>query len=239
MSHRRLSLRPAKLSLHRALTTTYRIWGPVRESCVWSYESINESAFQPRVAAKVVGLAFLSAVVAWEEFVEETFLRFMAGASSPSGYAPDLRIGPCRSRAHALQALTGSAHVGEAARRTRWSDYEWVAQVAGVHFQRAHPFSRVPALFRQRIIDAQIIRNRVAHNSPKAKRHFKTMANRAIGKPPTAPLPNGFSPGRFLVMPCPRKYFDRSWLESQDHHWGDVFEAFLSMFFDLSDILAP
>jgi hypothetical protein len=90
----RLSTGTIRRNFESALSTAFRIYGPVREDCIWSYESINESSFHPRVASKIVGLSFLSIVSAWEEYLEGSFLRYMAGAKSESGYSPRLRMDP-------------------------------------------------------------------------------------------------------------------------------------------------
>jgi hypothetical protein len=62
----------ARKRLWASLITSLRIYHPAREWMRYSYESFGENPYQPRVAQKVVGLAFLSAVAAWEQFVEHS-----------------------------------------------------------------------------------------------------------------------------------------------------------------------
>lgn len=49
----------SKAVFFAALETSIRIYGPAREMCKYDFESFGETTYQPTVAAKVVGLAFL------------------------------------------------------------------------------------------------------------------------------------------------------------------------------------
>ena len=205
----------------------------------YSYESFEENPYQPRVAQKVVGLAFLSAAAAWEQFVEHVFLGFMAGATSGSGYSPSLRLGACKNRSHALRVL-GAASGGEPHRSLRWNDWAWVSQVAAVFFRSGTPFSQLDALTIARLRDAQIIRNRVAHDSAKARHQFKRCVNTLKGELPDGALPRGFSPGEFLADEAPAELFCGFDVYPADPHtWGDFFEYFVSTFFEASVVLSP
>lgn len=93
-----------------ALDTACRIYAPAREMCRFSQDSFNESTYQPNVAAKIVGLAFLSAVAAWDDFLESVYLGYLSGYPAPSGYLPVLRSGPALNKAHALLLAAGEAN---------------------------------------------------------------------------------------------------------------------------------
>jgi hypothetical protein len=222
-SNSRLSTKIVRETFESAISTALRIYGPVRENCEWNYESFNESTFHPRVASKIIGLSFLSIVAAWEEYLESSFLRYMAGASSETGYSPKLRIGKCTNTTHAMQVLTGTRNTNDAIRFMRWNDYEWVLGRAEVFFHRAAPYSRVISRFLQRLKDAQVIRNRVAHSSSRARTQFKNMANTNIGAAKGSPLDRGFSPGRYLIFNTPEIVFEKAWVESKECHWPDIF----------------
>ena len=235
----RLSTKAVRSDFEGAILTALRIYAPVRDNCVWNYESINESSFHPRVAMKIVGLSFLCLVTAWEEYLEHTFLRYMAGAESQSSYAPKLRLGKCKNSTHALQVLTGCTSSKEAPRHTRWSDYKWVCNRASIFFHHGEPFSRISPLFAKRLEDAQVIRNRVAHSSPKARRQFKEMTNTNVGVRRDTPLDHGFSPGKYLIHNDPEIIFERTWIDSKECHWGDIFECYVNMFWDIIEQLTP
>ncbi len=234
-----LSTRAVRLAFARAIDTAIRIYGPVRQECVWNYESINEGTFHPRVAAKIVGLSFLSIVVAWEEYLKDSFLRYMAGAQSEAGYSPTLRIGKCANSTHAAQVLTGNKNMNEAIRSMRWNDYDWVIDKAEIFFQRAAPYARVSGRFRQRLKDAQVIRNRVAHSSSAARNNFKRMANANIGSPGDSALDPGFSPGQYLIYNKPEIVFDKTWLEAKDCQWPDIYECYVHMYLELACTITP
>jgi len=229
----------ARNRLWAALITSLRIYHPAREWMLYSYESFEENPYQPRVAQKVVGLAFLSAVAAWEQFVEHVFFGYMAGAASGSGYSPVLLLGPCKNRSHALCVL-GAASGGEPTRTLRWNDWAWVTHVARVFFRSGEPFSLLDAVSVARLRDAQVVRNRVAHDSTKARHQFKRCVNALEGEAVDKALPRGFSPGEFLANEVPPGCFSSFTVyPAAQHMWGDFFECFASMFFEASVVLSP
>jgi hypothetical protein len=222
-----------------ALVTSLRIYHPARDWMRYSYESFDENPYQPRIAQKVVGLAFLNAVAAWEQFVEHVFLGYMAGAKSEGGYAPTLALGACRNRSHALRVL-GAVGGGDPRRLLRWNDWAWVEHVAPTYFHGGEPFTRLGTVVVTRLRDAQVIRNRVAHDSAKARDQFKRCVNTLRGDQAGQPLPRGFSPGEFLAdKPSEDCFCPFSVHPADQHIWGDFFECFVSMFFEASTVLSP
>jgi len=189
----------AKTQFLRALDTAVRIYTPAREMCRYNGESFNETTYHPNVAAKVTGLAFLSAVAAWDDFVEEVYLGYLCGYAAPNGYKPQLLAGPAQNKTHALKLAAGESNLREAERKLRWSSFKWVQSLSTVHFAQNNVFAEVLAQDVAWLDLAQIIRNRVAHNSVKAKSQFKTALNRLVDDKLDAPLPRGFSPGKFLI----------------------------------------
>jgi hypothetical protein len=228
----------AKSRFLASLDTARRIYAPAREMCRYTYESFGETDYQPNVAAKVVGLAFLSAVAAWEDFIEDIYLGYLCGYPAPNGYKPNLRAGPAQSKPHALTLAAGESNERDAERKLRWSSFKWVQSLATVHFAPANVFARVSDADVAWLDLAQIVRNRVAHNSEKAKHQYKVALNRLMGDKPTSPLPPGFSPGKFLIY---RTNADKQLhpLMQDDHHWPDVFEGYLSLWERLANELCP
>ena len=120
----------------------------------------------------------------------------------------------------------------------RWSDERWVIRAASIYFCEGAPFTRVPEWMLQRLNAAQILRNRVAHNSDKARRRFKEVRNGMAGLAKDTPLPRGYSPGLLLIESA-EAFFPRVFCQKLDAYWEDVFEAYVQMLVQLSDIILP
>lgn len=222
----------------RVLEGSTRIHGLFRENCVRSHDSIRE-AVHFTTAERIVAQAFVGVLAGWEDYLEGTFLRYMVGGRTQSGYSPDLRLGPCSSLDHARQVLGADPSPTQATRRFRWSDYRWVEAAARLYFHRGEPYNLgSPELYR-RLDFAYAIRNRVVHNSAQAKKKFKESANIVIGAPVTEPLGPGVTPGTVLVYQGENLCFDLAWISSNTEHWGDLFEAFVVYFYDLSGLITP
>lgn len=228
----------AKLDLHSSLKTAMRIYGPAKEMCKFDGESFEETTYQPNVAAKIVGLAFLSAAAAWEDFVANIFLGYLSGYPAPNGESPKLRAGKAENKRHALLILAGEPNSREAERRMRWSSFRWVQSVSEIHFKKDNPFLAVSSTDIEWLDLSVIIRNRVAHNSEKAKKQFKDSFNRLVGSPKDAPLPNGFSPG-WLLNAILQSHPKLKALDSDDHYWGDLFEGYVNLWQKIADTICP
>src|SRR5208283_1296092 len=59
---------------------------------------------------KVVELAFMDICAQWEDFAEDTFVRYLTGAKPKTGNAPTLRLSKCSDLKHAYQVLSGKPH---------------------------------------------------------------------------------------------------------------------------------
>ena len=69
-----------------ALTGGVSLVHAVKPWCARDYDSIAGNPLHSRQARRVVALAFLWIVSAWEGFVGDAFLRYIAGAKSPAGW---------------------------------------------------------------------------------------------------------------------------------------------------------
>jgi len=136
--------------------------------------------------------------------------------------------------------VLGAASGGEPHRSLRWNDWAWVTHVAPIFLRNGEPFSQIDALTVARLRDAQMIRNRVAHDSTKARHQFKRCVNSLKGQTVNSALPRGFTPGEFLADEAPVALFcDFNVYPAEQHTWGDFFECFVAMFFEASVILSP
>jgi hypothetical protein len=181
-------------------------------------------------AMRVVALAFMNIVAAWEEFVQSTFIRYMAGATSGNGYRPKLRVGPCSSLRHAGQILTRRTDFDFESDFISWSSWGEVTNRAALFFEEGRPFSSIVERDKQRLKDAVTIRNRVAHASGKSRAEFIKVAKLHLGLQLRSKLRQGYTVGQ-LLLEQPRT-FGPSGANS-------YFEAYVEFFTRLSDILAP
>ena len=232
------SQKRAKKDLLASLDTALRIYMPAREMCKFDYDSFEMTAYHPNVAAKIIGLSFLSALAAWEDFISQVYLGYLCGYPSPNGSSPELRAGKCQDKSHALLLAAGEPSYRDAERRMRWGNLRWVKSLATVHLKSGNPFSRINESDLRWLDLGITIRNRVAHNSEKSKSSFKDSINRLFAEPKNSPLPPGFSPGQFLII-MTDPYPELRTLSSDDHHWGDVFEGYISLFQRLAEEICP
>ena len=138
----------------------------------------------------------------------------------------------------AFPKYTPEENPKEAERRTRWNSIKWVQSVASIHFLTGDPFTSMDSQVTLHIEWATTIRNRVAHNSDKARAQFKDVANRLLKRPAGTAIGRGFSPGQLLIaisldtFPAPELDYDYQ-------TWGDNFEAYISLFLEEARRIVP
>jgi hypothetical protein len=181
----------------RVLDSNLNLFETILPYAKFSYHN-NKASFHPAQATRVVGLCFMSSVGAWEEFLGDTFIRYLAGARTPS-YIPKLKIGKCLGISHAIEVLGGKSGYDLSRNYLTWTNYGDVISKAKIYFDRGEPFSKVPHVYKDRIADAIVIRNRVAHTSEKCVKDFAKVAKPLLGLSLTAKLPHGMSVGKLLL----------------------------------------
>ncbi|MGD2089656.1 MAG: hypothetical protein PVH61_26000 [Candidatus Aminicenantes bacterium] len=185
----------------------------------------------PEQAKKIFSLAFLDVLVGWEDFIAACFIRYLAGAKAPSGYFPRLRTGECESIKHAYEVLSGIEGFDPLKRFLRWSSWNEILQKARIFFENGKPFSLVTDQERQRLNDAFIIRNRIAHSSEKCRHDFKRIARQHLGMPDGGKLKRGYSVGALLLETSSRG-FGRV-------KKGHFFINYMNLFIHLVNKIAP
>jgi hypothetical protein len=185
----------------------------------------------PAQAQKVFALAFMQIVVAWEQFIQDCFIRYMIGASSPSGYSPLLRSGKCENLLHAGQIITGKIDYDPEKDIISWSSWKIITDRAKIYFKDGHPFTLLRQPETQRLSDAIAMRNRVAHNSNKSKELFKKIAREHLRLPSDGKLRPGYGIGELLVSP--------PLLFSQPYDPNIYYWAYAKLFLDMASVIAP
>ncbi len=172
-----------------------------------------------RLEAVLHEAAFLRAFVAWERFLEETFLSYLMGQKSISGrslhryYQP-----PNASSAWNLLAMMSGRRP-----YLDWTEATEVAKRAKVVFRNGGWFVRLTAQ-NSILQDMKKLRNAISHDSDDARAKFEGLVRRELRT-----LPSGCTPGSFLGTPDRASPARASFLDK----YLDVIEALAQ------DILRP
>lgn len=136
-------------------------------------------------------IALLRMHLAWEDFIESTFLRYLCGAHTVKGFAPILIEKPYTTIDSAFtKLLDGQSYI-------TWS-LSKIDKLAGIYFQSGEPYVAAISASRNKLTEIINIRNRFAHRSDHATIHFEKIVRGVIGY-----MPRGINPGRFLLMSDP------------------------------------
>lgn len=166
----------------------------------------GQARLHPEQARRIVELAFLGLISAWEEFLEQAFVRYLAGASSDNQVSAPLRMGPASSIAHAYHLISGDPDFDPARNYSKFSDPKWVIDIARNYFELGSPFAPVLSQNIDLLQHAAKLRNRVAHNSTKCREDFKKSARIHLGLAQGAALTQGYSVGDLLLEPAQRLF---------------------------------
>ena len=129
-------------------------------------------------------LRFVRATLAWEDFLEQSFLCFLRGARSILGQNYPL-LGPtAKSLAGAQMMAIGNAPFG------KWLNEGWTLNRAGALFAAQHPYGPLASPMFPLI---RKVRNRIVHRSENVATEFRLLITNVYGT-----VRPGVSPGMFL-----------------------------------------
>lgn len=185
----------------------------------------------PKYVRQVVELAFMGMVASWEEFLELTLVRYMAGAKTKAGYSPTPKYGRANTLMHAYQIISSKSNFDPMKDYLKVSDPKWVTNSADFHFSQ-HGYADVKAKF-DLLTHASAIRNRVAHSSDKCRAEFKKTAIHFLA-PQNGKLKQGYGPGDLLLVPVAR-HFESSAIQANKKH----FEAYADLYRTLAAKIVP
>lgn len=135
----------------------------------------------------IVELAFLRIFIAWENFLEGSFIRYLMGAKSPSGYKPKAFVNPYNME-HALNFISqGKDYV-------KWNSASDVIDRSDVFFKNGEPFKNTLEASTTDLNEMNTIRNRIAHKSKSSQEKFNSLIRFKFGHGI-----RGMTPGRFLL----------------------------------------
>jgi hypothetical protein len=140
---------------------------------------------QPQVDL-IFELAFLKIFIAWEQFLENTFIRYMCSASSLSGKRPT-RIVSVRHLDDALRVICGERPYAD------WTSVEVVVDRANRFFDSGEPYATPLQSAAVELTNMRRIRNHIVHHSNKSRDDFNRLLVNVYGF-----RPQGMTAGRFL-----------------------------------------
>jgi hypothetical protein len=136
-------------------------------------------------------LALLRMHIAWEDFIERSFLRYLCGAYTTSGYSPILLNAPFRTIDNAFTTiLAGHQYIN-------WNPAK-IENLARTYFNSGDPFVSAVSPARNKLTEINDVRNRFAHRSESASQKFEFIVQSVFGF-----VPRGINPGRYLLMTDP------------------------------------
>ena len=125
-----------------------------------------------------VQASFLGIFVAWEAFLETTFLDYTLGIPSITGQQKAKYVSPIDS-AHSNRILIGTQ------RYVDWANSETVVRLANLYLKDGEPFDTNLKSIQSHITDLKTIRNACAHLSSTTSAQLDSVASRLLGTPMT------------------------------------------------------
>lgn len=139
----------------------------------------------------MIELAFLRTYLAWESFLEESFILYMLGQQPRRGRAPHrFAYPPSRRLAQDL--------ISEGREYASWGGVAEVSSRAERFFRDGKPFSIVLRPNQHILNQTRTIRNAVTHSSPSATEKFESLVRLHLGS-----LPPNITVGAFLATVVP------------------------------------
>lgn len=154
----------------------------------------------------IIELAFLRGFLAWESFLEESFILHMLGKQPRRGHPPHRYVLPPNRKAAFALTAGGRGYAS-------WEIAADVANRATRFFRDGRPYTAPLRASQTTLDDARTLRNAVAHRSETAQKKFESLARNELG----GTLPLGLTVGGFLNSPKPTLTPPRSFLE---HYLG-------------------
>ena len=148
-------------------------------------------------------MAFLHAFLAWEVFVEDSFVLYLSGQKPPRGRAPKRYAFPPNQKT-AMEWV-----IPEGRKYARWAFADDVDEKAQRFFRAGRPFTPVFRSNQNMLDEVRIIRDAIAHKSASARNKFEKVARTGF----LGTLPPNLTVGGFLGTTKPGSTPPVSFLE--------------------------
>lgn len=181
---------------------------------------------------QIRGLAFMSIVASWEEFLEDCMVRYLKGEVKHPANTAISKLGRLNSLDTAYKIL-GGFKFNSSVDYLKFTNLSDVAKMADTYFTK-HPFQFTPEEI-DTLKNISIIRNRAAHNSEKCKNSFNKLVVKYL-----AGGVSGYSVGLFLDgAPNTHIFSSNQLTEFQTNNISKNFYAFIFVLEKLANKIAP
>jgi hypothetical protein len=130
----------------------------------------------PDVRSFMTEASVLKIYIAWERYVEQSFLSYLMGSPSTTGAAVASYLTAPTSE-HANLVLIGTQKYVD------WGNPDIVARLATLYFENGGPFKAAMAAVTSDLYDLRAIRNAAAHLSTTTSAQLDGVALRRLGRP--------------------------------------------------------
>jgi len=122
----------------------------------------------------LVTSAFLKLFIAWESFLETSFIAYLIGEESLDG-SQLIRYATPVDEKHAHKILIGTQKYVD------WANSEIVNRISSLFFENAEPYSTALNSIARDLSDLRTIRNASAHISSTTQKKLDAVASRVLG----------------------------------------------------------
>jgi hypothetical protein len=181
-------------------------------SDAFGWALLGPSGKRPMISSQrrdlMTELAFFRSFLAWETFLEESFVLYLIGQKSPRGRGPRRYSFPPNLQV-AMEWV-----VPEGQDYATWTIASRVSERAERFFQGGRPFAPVLRSNQNALDESRILRNAIAHVSANAQAKFENILRNRLGT-----LPVNVTVGAFLGTTVPGSSPPVSFLE---HYLGKI-----------------
>jgi hypothetical protein len=151
-------------------------------------------------------IAFLKSYIAWELFLEESFVLYLMGKTAPRGGRPYRTIVP------STRKVAEKLFIPEKKKFADWTVTDFIVERALKSFRRGtDPYSAPLARYNNMLNEIRSIRNAIAHSSLASQERFKQIARDRLA---LGIYPPGLTVGGFLSTTVPASHPPESFFEN-------------------------
>ena len=154
-------------------------------------QSVNKIKIQPHFSQDqiymIYELSFLKIFLAWEWFVENTFISYMLGKKTNKGYGPKTYVKPIdQHHAYNFVKRKGRDYAD-------WTNPSTVIEKSTLFFEDGKPYKDTFGSIIGEMQNMKTIRNAIVHMSTKSRESFETLIRNKLEY-----AKMGITPGEFL-----------------------------------------